>query len=272
MEPIIVQTGDIYSRDLLLIAAHILKKSYSQVFFAKNLKFSSDQYELFVKMIEKRRKGMPVAKIIGYKEFYGIEFITNEHTLDPRAETELIIDLVKEYYSDTDKVYNILDLGCGTGCISITLLSIFRNSMAVLVDIMPETLEVAMQNAKNCGVFERCEFILSDWFEKVYGKYDIIVSNPPYVESSFEVDKQTSFDPAIALFAGEKGLEAYKQIIPRCPKYLRKNAMIFLEIGCNQARLIAEMLPIDLKIETIRKDLAKLDRVVVLKDNGWEHC
>lgn len=272
MEPIIVQTGDIYSRDLLLIAAHILNKSYSQVFFAKNLKFSRAQYELFLEMSKKRQKGMPIAKIIGHKEFYGMDFITNEYTLDPRAETELIIDLVKKYYSDTNKAYNILDLGCGTGCVSITLLSIFKNSVAVLVDILPETLEVARQNAKNWGVFERCEFILSDWFEKVCGKYDIIVSNPPYVESGFKVDKQTSFDPAIALFAGEKGLDAYKQIIPHCSKYLRKNGLIFLEIGCNQAKLIENMLPIDLTIETIRKDLAKLDRVVVLKDNDWEHC
>lgn len=267
LNPKIIGT-EIHFRDFFLIVSHVLERPYHEMFFAETLELSEEQHDLLSKMIKKRKDGCPIAKIVGYKEFYGMGFLTNEHTLDPRPETEFIVELVKVYESDPNRNYSLLDLGCGTGCISLSILSLFKNATAKLVDIIPEALDVAIKNAKNCKVFERCNFINSDWFEKISGKYDVIVSNPPYVASDFILDKQTSFDPKIALFAGEKGLDAYKKIIPNCSNYLNKNGMMFLEIGIGQAEFIAKMLPPDLKIEKIQKDFAGIERVIVFRKNA----
>lgn len=261
----------IRSRDLLLLIAHILQKTYKEVFFAKKLEFSPEQYELLLKMIEKRKNSCPIAKIVGYKEFYGLNFRTTEDTLDPRPETELIIDLILELYPERDRKYRIVDLGSGTGCIAITLLSLFQNSTAVLVDIDAKTLVVSKQNARKHNVFERCELVQSDWFEKVSRTYDIIVSNPPYVEEGFELDKQTSFDPGLALFAGEKGLDAYKKIIPSCANYLSENGMVFIEVGVGQGELVSKLLPPDINLVKIQKDLSGIDRIMVLRKNAQKN-
>jgi len=144
--------------------------------------------------LEKRIAHMPLSKIIGKKSFYNNVFITNEHTLDPRPETESIVDLV------AIKARTILDLGTGTGCLIITLVQQLAKSIGVAIDISPQALLIAQENAMIMGVDKKIEFKQGNWANDISGHFDLIVTNPPYVDARREYGQELKYDPALALF------------------------------------------------------------------------
>lgn len=248
--------------ELLLILSYVLKIDYSKLFFKKSYEISDQDFKTFENYIERRGRGEPIAKIIQQKEFYNFCFKTTYDTLDPRPETELIIDLFKETYKDTSAKLKILDLGSGTGCLGISLLKLYKNAECLFVDISPEALAIAKENALNLGVYERSGFVISNWFENIAGRFDTIVSNPPYVADGYKLDRETLYDPKIALFAGSDGMEAYQTILPHIVEFLNPGGYLFIEIGFDQSKKIQK---IDTKLQLcgIRKDLAGIDRVCV---------
>ena len=225
-------------RELMLLLQHILNISYTKLFFTEIIDLSDEQYSALIQYVNRRSNNEPISKIIGYKYFYNNKFFTNSNTLDPRPETELIVDLFQDYFPNKDEHLQILDLGCGTGCIGLSILSLYNNTILHLSDISNEALEVAKKNAKSLNLLNKCKFIQSNWFEKINNTYDAIVSNPPYICNNYNLDQEVLYDPPEALFAGKDGMDAYNVILPNTSKYLQNNGKLFIEIGYNQSEKI----------------------------------
>jgi release factor glutamine methyltransferase len=251
-------------KDATILLSHELGIPYHRLFLDIDIIDVSDgSLKRLHNQMERLASGEPLSKIIQKKEFYGIEFCTNGYTLDPRPETELIVDLVKAHYRDFSKHLAILDLGSGTGCIGLSLLTMYKNSVCSFVDIEGQALDVAITNATQLGLRARCRFILSDWFANVAETFDIIVCNPPYVSTTFALDRSAQFDPQTALFAGVEGMDAYLAILPQIGEFLNHNGKAFIEIGFDQSE---KFMNIDHGLETIgiERDLNGIQRVVIL--------
>lgn len=197
-------------------------------------------------LILRRSQKEPVAKIIGFKEFYGLDFITTKDTLDPRPDSEVLIDAVLKSVSNKDEDLKILDLGTGTGCLVITLLTKLKNASAVGVDLSNEAYEIACKNASKHDVKDRLKLVKGDFssaLELDQAGFDIIISNPPYIAvNDDQVNEDAkNFDPEMALYAGEDGLDAYRQLAPIIKQCLNKKGKFFLEIGTGQEIPIGEI-------------------------------
>ena len=221
---------------------------------------SESQVENVKKALEKRKKHIPLSYIFEEADFYGFKFKVNENVLIPRPETEELVELILKNAEDN---MSILDIGTGSGAIAITLAK-KTQAKVTAVDISKEALKIASENAKSNGA--NVEFIHSDLFQNLKGrKFDIIVSNPPYIseeEYSQLMPEVKNFEPKLALVCGEDGYAIYRKIIEKAPLFLNKNGKIYFEIGYKQADKIAEMLEKKFKDIVVKKDLQGLDRMV----------
>ena len=213
------------------------------------------------------RIGMPVAKIIHSKWFYGMEFYTNRHTLDPRPDTETLVESVISDCPTNDE-RTILDLGTGTGCIICALCKNIPNTTGVGVDKSRSALRVAKRNIKRFDLQKQIKLKHTD-FAKFQSKqkFDIIVSNPPYIKyGDNRVNSGAKFDPKIALYAKKNGLSAYEEIAKNAHNLLKKNGKIYLEIGAGQSNPVIKIFEFyKWHFERVEKDLAGINRVVVFK-------
>lgn len=227
---------------------------------------SNAQTDSFNAFIKRRMAREPVAKIIGKKEFWGLDFKTSKYTLDPRPDSETLIEAVLENYPDKNTDLKILDFGTGTGCLLLALLNEYEKANGIGVDISEDALKIALENAKSLGLNNRAEFILSDWDKEISGQFDVIISNPPYIKSEeiITLEKEVcEHDPMLALDGGNSGLEAYRKIIPAAKKLLKKEGMIFLEIGQGQENDVQIILQDNgFSNITTRNDLAGITRCV----------
>jgi len=264
-----------------ILLQHIIDKTHEYLLANPDKQLNQSEIEAFEKILARRLKFEPIAYIIGVKEFYSHEFIVNTHVLIPRSDTELLVDIVLQNSSqchscdqrndireeDNNEHINILELGTGSGCISISLLLALPNAKLVSTDINLDAIEVAKSNAVKHGVTDRLQIIHSDWFEKLENqKFDLIVSNPPYIsknEQSEMAIETINYEPSIALFAEEEGLEAYYVIAKNAKKFLKPNGKIILEIGLNQADKVSQIfLDHSYNIDNIYKDLQGHNRVI----------
>ena len=221
---------------------------------------STEEYN---EALEKIKEGYPIQYLIGNVNFYGNKILVNENVLIPRYETEFLVDLIKNKL-DKNNSYNILDIGTGSGCISISLSKIFSNSNITGIDISNGAIEVANKN-KEINNVDNVTFINNDLSNiNSFDGYDIIVSNPPYVSYNEEVGIETKYEPQNAIFADDNGLYFYKEIIKKAS--LSKVKAIFFEIGANQKEEIYKIKDQYLKeyhVETF-KDLANKDRYIYI--------
>lgn len=233
------------------------------LFFQREL---TDKEENDFKILAQRRLSHePVAKIVNKKSFWNFDFYTNNDVLDPRPDTEIMIESILEDYN-TDKNLNILDLGCGSGCIILTLLKLFENSSGVAVDISEKSLAITRKNAENLGI-DRIKIKKSNWSDEIFKQFDVIVSNPPYIATK-AIDDLTddvkNFDPILALDGGNDGLDYYKYIAKTIKKNCKINTKLYFEVGDNQAKAVEEIFLLEgFKKNRIKKDLSGIERILV---------
>lgn len=220
-----------------------------------------EEYESYLSYIARRALHIPLQYLTGVQEFMGLSFAVNEHVLIPRQDTEILVEEVMKYLHDGMR---ILDMCTGSGCILLSLLHYSNDCIGVGVDISKEALETARQNQKTLQL--SAEFTESDLFDKVEGRFDVIVSNPPYIRTEVIdtlMEEVRENEPLLALDAGEDGLFFYRKIIRDAGSYLYKGGQMFLEIGYDQGRQVSDLLAQNgyREIEVI-KDYVGLDRVV----------
>lgn len=233
---------------------------------------SNDEADVFTRVVARRSLGEPVSRILGRREFYGREFALGAGTLDPRPDTETVIEAVLKSFEPADGL-RILDLGVGSGAILLTLLAELPGSVGVGADRSVEALRVARVNAQALGLAERAAFICGDWHAPLAGgSFDIVVANPPYIASD-EIAGLTpdvrDHDPLLALDGGADGLDAYRAILADLPRILTPGGAVFCEIGETQSGPVAALmsdagLALD-EAAWLRRDLAGRPRCVVGK-------
>lgn len=222
--------------------------------------------------VERRAKGEPAAYILGVKEFFGLEFKVGPGVLIPRPETEEIVEKVLEQFGKGDE-FIFADFGTGSGILAVTVAKMFPKALGIAVDLSPDALRVAQENARQHGVAERILFVCADFNEAVLGDdiFDLVLANPPYLaeveldEISYEV---ADFEPVSALVSGIDGDEDIKGSAPRIASALKPGGVVYMEIGYLQGKIawqIFESCPEFFGNVAILKDLSRHDRIVVAK-------
>lgn len=227
-----------------------------------DMEVSEPQEKEYREKISLRAKRIPLQHILGETEFMGLKFYVNQNVLCPRQDTEVLVEEVLRNLHDGMR---ILDMCTGSGCILLSLLHYSNDCQGTGADISEEALQTARENALRLDVENAC-FIQSDLFEKVEGKFDMIVSNPPYIETA-QIEELMpevrDYEPRMALDGGEDGLFFYRKIIGNAAKYLCGGGKLFFEIGCKQGDAVKlMMLSSGFREVEIVKDYAGLDRVV----------
>ncbi|MBO5460680.1 MAG: peptide chain release factor N(5)-glutamine methyltransferase [Ruminococcus sp.] len=262
--------------DAWYLLEHVTGMSRALYFTHTEDEMEKDQEEAYFELIKKRGQRIPLQHLTGVQEFMGLEFDVNEHVLIPRQDTEILveeaIDTLKEKvipaYVEEGKTLRMLDLCTGSGCIIITLLRWLEKTGVKMegigVDISDKALEVAVKNVEKLKY--NAKMIKSDLFENVSGKYELIISNPPYIRTAMieSLEKEVKcHDPYLALDGKEDGLHFYREIIKESVDYITPGGYLMFEIGCDQAKEVTAMMKeAGYKDVTVKKDLSGLDRVV----------
>lgn len=220
--------------------------------------------------IGRRLDGEPPYRILGRRSFYGLEFKLSKATLEPRPDTEILVETVLEELRDRrSEPLSILDLGTGTGAIVLALLSQLPRARGVGVDLSRVALDTAGENAALNGLADRFDVRQSDWFAKISGTYDVIVSNPPYIETKVipSLDRGVrEYDPHLALDGGDDGLSAYRAIAAKARSFLNENGLIAVETGFDQRYTVEEIFRKNgFLLVKARKDYGGNDRVQIFR-------
>ena len=254
---------DTYSLDVEVLLMNVTGFSKTQLYLNTDYTLKTEEYEKFKKFFNRRLKNEPIAYIIEKCEFMGMDFLLNNHTLIPRPDTEILVEKAIEIINKNN-FNNALDIGTGSGAIAISLAK-YCNINVTALDINNEAIEMAKKNADINNV-QNIEFIQSDIFEKINNKYDIIVSNPPYIKTKDikTLEKNVKdYEPILALDGGKSGLIFYEKITNNAIKYLNKNGYLMFEIGYDQAKEVKNIMENNNFYNiTVLKDLSGLDRVV----------
>ena len=243
----------------------------------ENIDITQDEINTFKKLIKERQKGKPVSRIISKKEFWKMIFTIDDSTLDPRPDSEVIIQTILNHFIDKSKKLRVLDLGSGSGCLGLSILDEYKKSEAIFFDISKKSLEMVKLNSLNHKLHERAKFVHMNWFDKKWDakifeiikktKFDIIIANPPYIPSNKIKDLEIEvkkFEPILALDGGDDGLESYRCIIPKIKKILALEGKFFIEIGKDQENLINQIANSNnLIYKESNKDLSGITRVLV---------
>lgn len=254
--------------DARLLMQHAAQMSHAQVVMQGDTTLDANTQARFAQAIARRALREPVSRIIGKRGFWKADFFLSPETLDPRPDSETLIEAALKYQATAPA--RVLDLGTGTGCLLLSLLQEWPRAQGAGLDISADAIAVANKNARALGVSDRAHFSACDW--KDYAPpalCDALVSNPPYIapEEMETLEPEVAlYDPLTALLGGHDGLEAYRSIIALMPRWLKKGGLAFFEIGRTQAGPVRELLARRgcAVLETV-PDLAGHDRVIVAK-------
>lgn len=257
--------------DAKLLVGHGLGLTTLELAVRENEPVDGAAAERVAALLARRKTGESVARIIGHREFYGLAFGLNEATLEPRPETELLVDLALEALPTGG---HLLDLGTGTGCIPIAILANRPDATGVAVDLSERALQAAQASAERHGVSDRLDLLQGSWFEPLVtpagesgeGMFDLLVSNPPYIASDVVATlapEVKDFDPRLALDGGPDGLAPYRVISAQATDWLRPGGRVLVEIGYDQGAAVAALFAQSgFRDVAIKKDLNGLDRAV----------
>lgn len=249
--------------DARLLLEYVCGTDRSTLFAHGDKDVTGQQRACYETCIGRRSLREPLQHITGEQNFMGLDFLVNEHVLIPRQDTEI---LVEEVMLDLHDGMRILDMCTGSGCILLSLLQYSNDCTGVGADVSEQALQVARQNAQCLGKSEVTEFLCSNLFEKVEGKFDIIVSNPPYIRSDVIetlMPEVRDHEPRMALDGYEDGLFFYREIIRQAGMHLCHGGRLYFEIGYDQAQQVSELMrQMGFEEITVKQDYAHLDRVV----------
>jgi release factor glutamine methyltransferase len=218
--------------------------------------------QLYEELIEKRSRHIPLQHLTGSQEFMGLSFYVNENVLIPRQDTEILVEEAGKYMMPK---MEILDLCTGSGCILLSILTLYPGLNGTGADLSEKALEVAKRNRANLNLEEKARLVHSDLFAQIEGSFDRILSNPPYIPTKTVdtlMEEVRDHEPRMALDGLEDGLYFYRKIVEQSPAYLKPGGMLFLEIGYDQAAAVTALMEKDFTGVQVVKDLAGLDRVV----------
>ena len=249
--------------EILLMKALRVSRAYLYTYNEKVIPDSKKK--LLEELVNRRMNKEPIAYILGKKEFWSRDFYINQHTLIPRPESEMLVELIIQANA-RKKISSILELGTGSGCISVSLAKELSHSQIVSTDICAKALEVANKNAQHYGV-NNISFIKSDWFNKLDNqKFDCIVSNPPYIKEDDPYLSELTFEPSKALVSGDDGLKAIEIISSNAAEYLSPEGKIFIEHGKYQKKEIQKIFELNNWKDIIcYRDLRGLPRITTAK-------
>lgn len=256
------------SLDARIILREIFNFDEKELILNSDLILSESKISKVQKIITRRLNFEPVSKIFGKRDFYNSTFSISDDVLDPRPETENIVEIANNFI--LEKGYeSFIDLGTGSGCIILSILKENKNLTAVGVDISIDAINIAKKNSKDMNLEKRSSFLVSNWLSSVYNSYDLIISNPPYIPSDEIITLSKTvknFDPLISLDGGEDGLECYKEIAQDINRVINKNGRVILEIGYNQAHDVIKIFESkEFKLLKIYKDINGLNRILTFE-------
>ena len=258
-----------------MLLANILKQNKEYLLIHDTEELNINDINKYKQDVQKLVNNTPIQYVIKKQEFMGLEFYVDKNVLIPQPDTEILVEeVIKICRNNQKRDIKILDLCTGSGAIGISIAKNIENCEITLSDISYDALKIAQKNSAKIAGFgnlqnSNVKIMQSDLFEKIEEKFDIIVSNPPYIETRTiqTLDKEVQMEPKLALDGGEDGLDLYKRIIKEAHKYLNVNGTLALEIGYNQKDKVINLIEVSNMYEDIysKKDLSKNDRIVVCR-------
>ena len=252
--------------DSEILLSEVIKKNRQYLILNSNEELKKENIKSFDYLVKRRKKGEPIAYLINKKEFWKQNFYINQNVLIPRPDTELLVEETLKLFNVNSKL-NMLDIGTGSGCILLSILNERRNFFGIGIDISKKAINVARFNAKMHQLSNRVKFYNSDVDKFLIGKYDLVVSNPPYIKRKdlkyLEVDVK-GFEPKLTLDGGRDGFSKITKVISKTSTLLKRNGRFILEIGFGQKKKILSILKQNnFFINKVVKDYGKNDRCVI---------
>ena len=252
--------------DSELLLSKVIKKDREFVLLNLEKKLDQNDQKSFKDLIIKRSKGKPLAYLTGVKSFWNYDFKVNEKVLIPRPDSEIIIEQVLDIYKNKNSL-NFLEVGIGSGCLSISILKEKKSFLATGIDLCQDCIKISRLNANKLGVDNRIKLLKSDVDNLIFRKYDLIISNPPYIKK-FDLNKLNrevkNYEPNLALDGGLEGLSVIRKVIKKASELIKIGGKLILEIGYDQREPVKKMLiNNNFYIDRILKDLAKNDRCII---------
>ena len=256
--------------DSEILLSHMIKIERDQLLLNLNRRIENIDYKKFIDLILRRKKGEPIAYIVGFKEFWKYKFLVNSDVLIPRPDSETIVEEALKIIPKEASL-NILDIGTGSGCIILSILKERKKCLGTGVDISIKALKVAKINAKIQQIQNRIKFVNSDIDKFCLGKYDLILSNPPYIDSfgiEYLDNDVKNYEPKVALNGGIDGLSCIDLVIKKSSRLIRRKGRLLIEIGSNQLDKTKKILNNKkFYINKISKDLGNNDRCILSTKN-----
>ena len=254
--------------DARIILKEVLSLDDKDLILKESLDIPEEMIEKIITIESRRLNGEPISKIFKKRDFYNSTFLISNDVLDPRPETELIVEIANNYINKNE-VKNILDLGTGSGCILLSILKENRMINGLGIDLSKEAISIAKQNSKKLNLETQSNFLVSNWMSSVNYKYDLVVSNPPYIASE-DIKKLSKsvkiYDPILSLDGGDDGLNSYRLIASDLKRIISMNALIIIEIGYNQSLQVIDIFKKnDFKLIKKYNDINGLERVLTFQ-------
>ena len=249
-----------------MLAEYILGLDRNKIIISEDKEVEENEKERYYLGLIEIVQGMPIQYITNKQEFMGLNFYVDENVLIPQPDTEILVEEVINICKERKENIKILDICTGSGAIGISVAKYIENVKVILSDISTNALKVAKKNTKVNKVEDKIEIIESDMFENISNKFDIIVSNPPYIETEVikTLDKEVQNEPHLALDGGEDGLDFYRILVKNAKEFLKPNGYLCMEIGYNQKEAVENLLEENnYKNIYSKKDLSGNDRIVV---------
>jgi len=252
--------------DSELLLSKVINKDRKFIFLNLDKELNQIEQDSFTDLVLKRSRGKPLAYLTGTKSFWKHNFKVNEKVLIPRPDTEVLIEQVLKIYKNKNNI-NFLEVGVGSGCISLSILKEKKSFLGTGIDLSQDCIEICRYNAKKLGVSNRIKLFKSDVDNLIFRKYDLIISNPPYIKK-VDLNKLNreviNYEPKVALDGGLEGLSVIRKIIKKSSELIKTQGKLILEIGYDQKELVKKILnENNFYINKTLKDLAKNDRCII---------